>query len=854
MATAAPVTKLPDDIAELLQDVKDSLTSRKMSDDTLKRIGDILLGKKRDAMTYRQSSGAEDTWAMCEEAYAGIDDMNRSEHSGNRWQKPSGMTQPVTTSDPVNPTGAELRSTAFIRLTTRYVDAGSAKVGEILLPGNDKAFSFSATPVPELVKFKGDVSPMVNADGSPKMRMPRPEDMPMGQPPMAPAAPGSPIEPPMPIPPGAEAGAPPVAPGAPPEPAPVPLLVKDLIEEAIQMAAAKAKKAERRIYDQMVECQYNREVRKVIFDAARLGVGVLKGPFPKNKRSMAMKKGELVITDAIVPGVRWVSPWNIFPDPACGENICDGDYVFERDFYSERQVRKLKGLPGYLDAQLEDVIAKGPVSAVISNKNPNEPEHHNPYEVWFYHGAMDRDDFEKINPSGTTGIDKKKRQVYAIVTIINDTVVRGSINPLDTGELPYHSMPWTRRPGSWNGVGISEQLEVPQRMVNAATRSMLNNAGVSSGPQIIMNKEGVRPANNDWKIVPNKVWNLSKDSMLDDVRKAFFSFDITNVTPQLLKIIELAMRFAEESTNIPLITQGQSGETTPETLGGQQLQNNNANQLLRNIGYGFDDYITEPLLRQWYEYHLLDPDIPDDEKGDFQIHAHGSIALVERTIQDQTIAQMTPLTQDVRYGVDPKKWFGLLAKSKKLDPKEFQYTEEEQAKLEKQPPPPIPAVEVAKIKAQVAQAQMQSKAQQSQAEMALERELAQLENQMKLEAAKMNNQTAQLRVKLDTDRDTVFAQSEMQKNQADYENNMKLLQLKRELAQLDYASKHQLTLESVKAKLADTAMKINAQRELAGMDVQLQAHLNATPSADAMMKPPAQAPGKAANGKAFSQV
>jgi hypothetical protein len=31
----------------------------------------------------------------------------------------------------------------------------------------------------------------------------------------------------------------------------------------------------------MVECQYTAEMRKVIFDSARIGVGVVKGPFPK---------------------------------------------------------------------------------------------------------------------------------------------------------------------------------------------------------------------------------------------------------------------------------------------------------------------------------------------------------------------------------------------------------------------------------------------------------------------------------------------------------------------------------------------------------------------------------------------
>jgi hypothetical protein len=177
------------------------------------------------------------------------------------------------------------------------------------------------------------------------------------------------------------------------------------------------------------------------------------------------------------------------------------------------------------------------------------------------------------------------------------------------------------------------------------------------------------------------------------------SIEIPNVTQQLLEIITLGERFAEETTSIPLITQGQSGATTPETYGAAQLQNSNANQLLRSIGYAFDDYITEPVVRQYYEWLLLDPDVPIYEKGEFQIDAHGSIALVERAIQDQTIAQMGAMAANQIYGIDPKKWAELFIKSKRLSPDQLMYSEEEQQRMEAAPPPEQPAVTVAKINA-----------------------------------------------------------------------------------------------------------------------------------------------------------
>lgn len=813
-------------------DIQAMLEEKPPTPNQLDAIGKALESRKKEAITYRQTCGIEDVWAACEDAYNGIDDANRAEFGGNRMIKATAMNVPLTT-NASSKDRAPARATAFVRLTSRYVDAGAAKVGEILLPINDKAFSFTETPNPTLLKGLEDMSQVVE-NGQAMMRMARPEEMAqMGQAPR----PGTP-------------------------PMQVPLTTKDLAEEQIAKARAAAKKAEKIIYDWMVECQHHREMRKVIFDSARIGVGVLKGPFPDRRRRMAMVKDNngkltLEIRDQIVPVDKWVSAWNIYPDPACGENIRNGDSIWERDHFSEKQVRKLKGLPGYIDEQIDKALAAGPTRTVTASHNPNEldAKEKHPYEVWFYHGTMKREDFAVINPTTAKDIPSDRAQVYAVVTMIGEIVVHATINPLDSGEFPYHAVPWLRRPGFWAGVGVAEQLFVPQRMVNSATRAMLNNAGISAGPQIVINKKLIEPAiEGDYSITPNKVWYMTEDGITDDVRKAFLSFDIQNVVDRLMKIIEYGMRLAEESTNIPLITQGLSGRTTPETYGAAQLQDNNANQLLRAIGYSFDDYITEPLVNQYYEYLLLDPDVDADAKGDFSINAHGSIAMIERSIQDQTIAQMTPLAQNPMFGVDPKRWFAVLAKSKHLDPAEFQYTKEEQEKIDSAPKPQAPAVEVAKIKAATAQQQMALDQQRAQEEDALARELAQLDVQSAQAIEALRNETAQLRVKLDTDRDTVYVQTEASRAQAEFTRKMEELKLKRELAIMEYASKNQQTLEQVKARLAETALKLQTQKELAAMETKLEIHKQSGKSAKDAMKPPTQTPGKAGQGKAFTQV
>jgi hypothetical protein len=429
--------------------------------------------------------------------------------------------------------------------------------------------------------------------------------------------------------------------------------------------------------------------------------------------------------------------------------------------------------------------------------------------------------------AGKTPSEDCPHEAHCIVTLINDSVVRAAMNPLDSGEFPYHSMPWQRRAGHWQGVGVAEQMRTPQRVTNAALRALLNNAGKSAGSQFVVDRGAIHPADDSWQITPDKIWYKTADGPAD-VRQAFMSIAIPNVTAQLLEIITLGERFAEETTSIPLIAQGQSGATTPDTFGAAQLQNNNANQLLRSIGYQFDDYITEPVVRQYYEWLLLDPDVPNEEKGEFQIDAHGSIALVERAIQDQTIGQLLASAANPIYGLSPKKAMKEYLKSKKLDPETMQYSEEEQAKMDAAPPPEAPAVTVAKI-TQDTQLKLGVMKQQA------DQQTVQHEGQ--IAAAAHTLEVGQ-------------SQAEQARIQGELTLKAHELEMRREIALMDYANKNQISLAAAKTQLAKTAMQLQTERDLNAQNQAHEMRRHRTPQAP---KPPVQAPGRAANGHAFDQ-
>jgi len=737
-------------------------------------LGQDLAKKRSEAIDARKSSGIEDVWMECEAAYLGMDDRNRHEFNSAKWAKPSNMAGPLTRE--YGQTDST-KSTIYPRLTSRYVDTASAKLCEILLPIDGKAFKFTATPDPEMVRLMDDKSP-VKVDGQQVIHSP--ED---GQ--------------------------------------QRPATNADLAKIAVDKAADCAKKAEDRIYDWMVESHYPAEARKVVHDAARIGVGVLKGPFPEAKklRAMSGEKGDIALTlvQKIAPAMRWIDPWNVFPQDGCGEDIHDGDHVFERDTMSPKRLKKLKDQPGYLGEMIDKVLEEGPGKCYVDGREDKKSAKKQ-FEIWYYYGTVKRDILTAAKSVGAEDIPSDKAEVDVIVTMVNDSPIRAVINPLDSGAFPYRVMTWSRRPGHWAGVGVAEQISAPQRMVTGATRALLNNTGVSSGVQIIIDQLGIVPADGQPQITPNKIWYKTAESMSSNVRDAFTVFPIPNIYQAIMAVIEYGMKLAEESCGIPLVTQGQTGETSPDTFGQAELQDNNAHTWMRSIGYRFDDMITDPLVRDLYEYLLLDPEVPDDEKGDFEINSHGSIAMVERAIQESTLMGMLGASANPAFKVDPAKLFATVCKAKRIDPRDIQYSEEDQKKMADQPQPEAPQVQIAKLNAQA-----------------------------RLEATKMTTSATMQRAQLDVDRDTEFQKAINQRAQIDDEANQQEMQWKREFEMYKENNSVKRENEKLKAQLAMKSAELVTQKELSAAALAA-GHARTSPQ---VATPPSEPAGRAPNGQAY---
>jgi hypothetical protein len=726
----------------------------------LETLAKTLIATRKLAIEGRKQSGIEEIWREDEEHYEGIDDLNRGDNS--------------VTSKPPNNTAvasSENACTKFFNITRPYVDAAAAKVGDILLPTDERAWSLGPTPVPELIEVvKGEMPAEIQ--GALAQRGMPPEQIAQEE-----------------------------------------QQAKANAQAKVEEAKKKAEGAEKQIEDWHIEGQWHAEMRKVIDDTCRLGSGVLKGPVPRLKKCAAWIRQSLQIKEEIKPVSTRVDPWNFFPDPGCGESIHNGGFTWEVDRFTPRMLEELKDDENYIGAQIQACLDEKPKNILEPRKTTDgKPlSEKDLFEVWYYYGFVKPEDLEAAGcecPEGEDG-ETSKKSIPAILTLVNDRVIKAVLNPLDTGDFPYDVMPWQcRRNMPW-GTGVARQIRVPQEVVNGAGRAMMTNAGRAAGPILVLKAGKVQPADGSAEITPWKQYYIEDDADMADIKEFISTITIPMLQAEMMNIIQWGMKMAEDVTGLPLLLQGQAG-AAPDTLGGQQLVDRNASGVLRRIARTIDDKITEPHVRRYYTYLLQYG--RDELKGEYVLDARGSSAFAEREIERQRVSQMVQASLNPAFGLDPRRTIREQLRLENKDPKDYEFTDEElkQQAESKQQEQPDPALQVAKIRSDT-----------------------------ELNKAKMNQSSdmAELQFK-----------AEEAEKQRQHEREMKdreeaMLDKQLQLAAIKQGQDAQASLDKNKTSLAETTMELQVQERLASADR----------VAAQVATPPTEPPGRAEDGKAYQQ-
>ncbi len=652
-----------------------------------------LVTKRNTAVSARASCGIEQIWREDELAFEGMDESYLRTR----------MIDYATQMAPARQSSKRAhRSQVIINIVRPKCETAEGRFSDIQLPTDGRNWGLLVTPKPEIVDGMKDDRPAIMKD----------------------------------------TGEPVVGPGGQPQ------AIKDIAKSDKETAEEKMAKMETQIDDQLTECSFNGECRKAIQNAVRLGTGIMKGPMVvKDLKKKWAKQSDgmtdvrvLEITEDQRPASRSIDPWDVFPDPECRDDIKRAAYIWERRTITPRELRSLVGVVGYLQDQIEDVLQEEPTRLIVATPKENEflvryttGIKGSSYELWEYNGDVEKADLEALGCDCSTG---SFPSMSACVVMVNDRPIKATLNPLDTGDLPYDFFAWSKRAGVPWGIGVARELMWPQRVLIAAWRAMMDNAGDSAGANIVIGA-GLEPMDQKWEITGKKLWKATDESLRID--QQFGQFQIKNNQNQLQAIVELALRFADMESQLPMLFNGEKGEL-PETLGATNIMVDSANVALRTRVKLWDDAILRPHISRYYDWNMQYNE-DDSIKGDYKVDARGTSALLEKEQQWDTIKEILEIRKDPELSgmIDWKKAIKKFFLARKVDVMlpDDKISENEEAR-KKQPAPVDPVLEVAKVRVDGEMQKVQLVQQSDMAELQFKAEQAALDRQQEIQLKLMD--------------------------------------------------------------------------------------------------------------------
>lgn len=505
------------------------------------------------------------------------------------------------------------RSRAFVRKTRVKVKTIDSRVADLLFPaGGEKNWEIDTTPVPSVSK---------------EQRMSVAQTL-LQQAQMQAQQTGQPI------------------------PQQVP---REMVDQAVlEIAKQAAKRMAKVIDDQLVEARYKQTALQVIHSGHLFGTGIMKGPLVERKvRTRFIQEGNNWIPKSetyVVPFVDFVPVWRWYPDMTATE-LDQCRYVYERHLMTKQDLVDLSQRKSFHKQRIVEYIRANPEGEIKLRYFDNElrvigertstqgAQRAGSYELLERWGWLDG---EKLKEAGVdVPADRLHETFFSNVWLLpNGVIIKAVLQPINGVTWPYHLYSFDKDETSIFAEGIPSIMRDDQTMINAATRMMLDNAGITAGPQLEVNPALLASLDRVEEIFPWKVWLRNNTAPGTPAVRAI------EIPGNLGGLAGMADRFennADEVTAIPRYMTGENvGNGAAGTASGMSMLMGAANIVIKDLITAYDEGVTRPFLTGLYRWNMQfhkDGGI----KGDFDVKARGTASLVAKEVRAQQLNQFSEM-------------------------------------------------------------------------------------------------------------------------------------------------------------------------------------------------------------------
>ena len=460
-------------------------------------------------------------------------------------------------------------------------------------------------------------------------------------------------------------------------------------------AMVAAKKMEKKIHDQLDETGASKHLRSTAFEMALFGTGVMKGPFATNKEYANWgEDGAYKPLIKTVPEAAHVSIWNFYWDPDAN-NTDECQYVIERHKMSKTKLRALKQRPYFRGNVIDQLIDEGETYTKkyweddLRDYAPNFGVER--FEVLEYWGNVD---IELLQENDIVIPDDmlSAGELQANIWYCNGKILRLVLNPFKPAKIPYYAVPYELNPYSLAGVGVAENMDDTQTLMNGFMRMAVNN-GVLSGNLVFEIDETNLVPGQDLSVFPGKVFRRQGGAP----GQALFGTKFPNVAAENLQLFDKARQLADESTGMPSFSHGQTGISgVGRTASGISMLMNAASGSIKTVIKNLDDYLLGPIGQAFFNFNMQF-DFDKEIKGDLEVTAKGTESLMANEVRSQRLMQFLQIASSPALMPFAKFPYIIreIAKSMDLDPEKVTNNMDEAMRqavlLQQTQPAPAPA-------------------------------------------------------------------------------------------------------------------------------------------------------------------
>ena len=453
----------------------------------------------------------------------------------------------------------------------------------------------------------------------------------------------------------------------------------------VSPAQRAARRMEKLIHDQIEESNGASELRSALFEAAMMGTGIIKGPFNFNKTLNKWDEDEegnrtYNPLEVRVPRIEFVSTWDFFPDPnATSMEECE--YVIHRHRLNRSQFRALSKMPYFDKDAIRDCLMMGGNYEKRGYEDQIREEEQDEqaaaqYEVLEYWGIMDAEYAREVGIELNDSIDDLD-EVQINAWVSNDKVLRVVINPFTPYRIPYHAFPYEKNPYSFFGVGVAENMDDSQQIMNGHARMAIDNLALS-GSLVFDVDESALVGGQSFEMYPGKIFRRQAGMP----GQAIHGVKFPNTSTENMMMFDKFRQLADEQTGIPSYSHGQTGvQSMTRTASGMSMLLGAASLNIKTVVKNLDDFLLKPLGEAYFQWNMQFLEDKLGVVGELEVSASGTNSLMQKEVRSQRLTMFLQTVQNPAIApfVKMSKLISELAYSLDLDPDEILNDPEEAA-------------------------------------------------------------------------------------------------------------------------------------------------------------------------------